>query len=326
LNAAWSSVLSISGGSLTGALTLNADPSVALGAATKQYVDSRPPAAGSVRYDVSQSLSSGQKTQAQNNMGLTATPILRNFFAGLRPSTAGGSSSISFGAGMASDSTNVDYISLAAAITKTTAVWAAGSGNGGLDTGTIANNTSYHFFAIKRVDTGQVDLTFSLSPTTPALPSPYTLFRRVWSLRTDASGHWVAFIAIGDYCSLVNPVLDVNVNPGTTATVARAIGSIPTGVSMVARLAAYCQDVELNTPTALGSVFPVDANPPPVNNFGAIASVAGSGFSVTLGGTAQIDVKTDTNAQVNTAMGSASANVLLRLVALGYTDIRGRDL
>ena len=39
LNGAWSAALPISGGTLTGALTLNADPTAALGAATKQYVD-----------------------------------------------------------------------------------------------------------------------------------------------------------------------------------------------------------------------------------------------------------------------------------------------
>ncbi|MDA9539225.1 hypothetical protein ACM41_24300 [Bradyrhizobium sp. CCBAU 21362] len=39
-NAAWSKVLDLAGGTLTGPLMLAADPAVALGAATKQYVDS----------------------------------------------------------------------------------------------------------------------------------------------------------------------------------------------------------------------------------------------------------------------------------------------
>lgn len=38
---AWVGVLPLSGGALTGALALNADPTTALGAATKQYVDGR---------------------------------------------------------------------------------------------------------------------------------------------------------------------------------------------------------------------------------------------------------------------------------------------
>jgi hypothetical protein len=39
LNAAWSKVLALVGGTLTGPLTLAADPVAALQAATKQYVD-----------------------------------------------------------------------------------------------------------------------------------------------------------------------------------------------------------------------------------------------------------------------------------------------
>jgi hypothetical protein len=41
LSAAWAKVLALAGGTLTGALTLAADPSAPLGAATKQYVDAR---------------------------------------------------------------------------------------------------------------------------------------------------------------------------------------------------------------------------------------------------------------------------------------------
>jgi len=40
-NAAWTAVLPLSGGNLTGALVLAADPAVALGAATRQYVDGK---------------------------------------------------------------------------------------------------------------------------------------------------------------------------------------------------------------------------------------------------------------------------------------------
>ena len=39
LNGAWAKVLPLTGGTLTGSVILNADPTVALGAATKQYVD-----------------------------------------------------------------------------------------------------------------------------------------------------------------------------------------------------------------------------------------------------------------------------------------------
>ena len=50
------------GDTMTGPLVLAADPAAALGAATKQYVDTR------VRYDAAQGLSSTQQTQARSNV------------------------------------------------------------------------------------------------------------------------------------------------------------------------------------------------------------------------------------------------------------------
>jgi hypothetical protein len=62
---AWQLVLPLAGGTLTGPLILNANPTAALGAATKQYADAFP----GVRYDGSQSLTSVQQTQARTNIG-----------------------------------------------------------------------------------------------------------------------------------------------------------------------------------------------------------------------------------------------------------------
>lgn len=52
-------------------------------------------------------------------------------------------------------------------------LWAVGSGSGGLDTGTIGSGT-YYAYIIRRPDTGVVDVLYSLSATTPTLPSSYT--------------------------------------------------------------------------------------------------------------------------------------------------------
>jgi hypothetical protein len=63
LSAAWSAVLPIAGGTLTGALTLSADPATSLQPATKQYADNR-----MVRYDAAQALSVSQRQQARQNI------------------------------------------------------------------------------------------------------------------------------------------------------------------------------------------------------------------------------------------------------------------
>jgi hypothetical protein len=57
---------------MTAQLTLFADPVGANDAARKAYIDNHAPLAGSVRYDVAQTLTSGQQAQAQNNIGLTS--------------------------------------------------------------------------------------------------------------------------------------------------------------------------------------------------------------------------------------------------------------
>lgn len=63
--------------------------------------------------------------------------LLRSYLAGFQMSTPGSSSSLTTGAGTASDSTNAAMIALASPIVKTTAAWALGTATGGLDTGTI---------------------------------------------------------------------------------------------------------------------------------------------------------------------------------------------
>lgn len=68
------------------------------------------------------------------------------------------------------------------------AAWAAGTGNGGLDTGTVANDTTYHLFAIHNPTTGISDALFSAS-LSPTMPSGYTKKRRIASLITDGSAN-----------------------------------------------------------------------------------------------------------------------------------------
>lgn len=58
---------------------------------------------------------------------------------------------------------------LGSAFTKSIASnWAVGSGNGGLDTGTVGASLFYHTYLIERTDTGVVDVLLSLSPPTSA--------------------------------------------------------------------------------------------------------------------------------------------------------------
>jgi len=152
-------------------------------------------------------------------------------------STAGASTTFSVSAGEAADSTGVDLMALAA-LSKTTAAWAAGSGTGGLDAGAIAANTWYHVYVIKRPDTGAVDVCISTSATGPNLatgniPTAYTLFRRIGSMKTNGSSQWTLFRQRGNEFYWDVPVADVGPTTPSTTAVLKTI-SVPLGIRVKA--------------------------------------------------------------------------------------------
>lgn len=153
-------------------------------------------------------------------------PIIRNFIDGYQMSTAGASTTMTIGGGQASDSTNSVYLT-GVSISKTTSAWAVGTGNGGLDTGSIANNTWYHFYAIRRPDTGVVDVIFSTNASAPTLPTNYTQYRTIGSGRTNASGQWEPFTQNGNLFLWSTPVVDVNASALSSSALTKF--KVPTG-------------------------------------------------------------------------------------------------
>jgi hypothetical protein len=338
------------GVTLTGALLLAADPAVALGAATKQYVDNniRAPAtvaplidgtaavgvatkyaredhvhpsdvnARAVRFDAAQTLTPAQKTQARVNI---AAP-LRGWIAGLMLSTTGASASFGVAAGEAADSTTADLLQLASAYTKTTAAWAVGSGAGALDTGAIAAAAWYHVYLIKRPDTGVVDVLVSLSATAPTLPANYTLFRRIGSMLTAAS-QWRKFVQGGDTFSWDVPVADVSaLNPGTAA-VTRTL-STPLGVRVEAiTWVAFAANATTDNPAAiLLSDLAVSDQAPSIN----LSSFMCYSSTVVIGNTGGVTrVFTNTSSQIRSRLQISGANTTLVITTFGWVDRRGKD-
>ncbi|MFN7610988.1 MAG: hypothetical protein ACK5QX_08650, partial [bacterium] len=163
----------------------------------------------------------------QNGIRSGIATLLRGYIDGLTMSTAGSSTTMTIAPGEATDSTNLVTLELAASISKTTGAWAVGSGNGGLDTGSIANSTWYYFYLIRRPDTGVVDVVFSTNSTSPTLPTNYTQFRYIGAGLTNGSGQWVAFTQVGDEFYWSTPVLDINAAGSTSAQLATL--SVPRG-------------------------------------------------------------------------------------------------
>ena len=260
-------------------------------------------------------------TTVSGNSGGTAVTtttlptLIPGFLFGLTLSTAGSSATFSIASGAAVNSLATGYMTLASAYTKTTSAWALGSAAGALDTGAIANSTWYHVYLIQRVDTGVVDVLISLSATAPTMPTNYTLFRRIGSMKTNGSAQWTSFMQVGGYFRWVTPVIDGNPMAATTAFAALTI-SVPLGVSVLA-----VGNIATVTNGNVASIRPVgaaDGTPSITTGALSLVGVGGSASS----GSSQWSVVTNTSAQVEVA---ASTAMNVYVATTGWIDSRGGD-
>ena len=149
------------------------------------------------------------------------------------------------------------------------AAWSAGTGNGGLDTGTVAEGT-YYLFAINNPSTGASDALFSLSATSPTLPTDYTKKRKIAALETDGSSNirtgTYNFNRSGGYEFIYdNSILDVNTTVSTTAV--QHPVSIPNSVTVSALVDFISTSVPNISITVYGLMMsPFVAEAPSANN------------------------------------------------------------
>ncbi|MFO0522246.1 MAG: hypothetical protein ACK515_17785 [bacterium] len=209
---------------------------------------------------------------------------------------------------------------LASALTKSLSAFAAGNNNGGLDTGSVATNTWYHVHLIRRDSDGAIDALYSLSATTPTMPSGWTARRRLGSIRTDGSSQITPFVQNNDVFTWDTPVSDLNVtNPGTAA-VTRTL-TVPTGVivypvvSWQVVAAASTAVGLLVTPLTIADTAPSTTL---TTVRARIASASGGEVAAVVS-----DIPTNTSAQVRTRCDSSSASDVLRATTLGWIDTRG---
>ncbi|WP_460928795.1 hypothetical protein [Shinella zoogloeoides] len=103
-------------------------------------------------------------------------PQLQGYIYGLALTTnaSDAANDVDIAAGAAASDASPFYLmQLASALTKRIdAAWAVGTNQGGLDTGTVGNNT-YYIWLIQRSDTLVTDALFSLSSTAPTMPANY---------------------------------------------------------------------------------------------------------------------------------------------------------
>ena len=146
--------------------------------------------------------------------------------------------------GSCRDATNTENMVLASALGKRLdATWTVGGTPaatvGGLDTGSIAADSWYYIWLIKRTDTGVVDALFSLSSTAPTMPTNYDKKRLIAAVLTDATPDIIAYYQYGGqfiWDVLVEDVSGVGDSAGALVTL-----SIPV-IQCNANLGLYLTD------------------------------------------------------------------------------------
>lgn len=257
-------------------------------------------------------------TAAQGLLAATAVQPF-NQLSGLFLSNAADTDhDITVAVGRAADSTNAKILSLTSALTKQIdAAWAVGTAAGGLFTGAVANNTTYHFFIIEKDADGSIDAGFDTSLTADNKPGGYTKYRRVGSMRTDGSANIRNFTQYGDEFIIKTPVLDHTTGgAGGTAAITCTLGSIPTGLKLKATVS--LRIVDNANYLHLSSL---DSTDTAVSGSGALLAHAGNGGSSL---NSQIEVWTNTSAQIRARQSTSSANGF-DIHSTGWLDTRGKE-
>ena len=243
-----------------------------------------------------------------------APSLPRSYLAGLglANNALDPTNSIDVAAGSARDDGDSANLSLASVLTKKlNAAWTAGSGNGGLDTGSKAASTWYHVWLIKRSDTGVVDALFSTSAASPTMPASYDKKRRIGAVKTDGTGNIIAFIQVGDEFWWATPVLDINSLANSSSSSLQTL-STPLGISILALATATVSNgttVYYSYPSVNDTAVTISVPPFQVGPVGN----SGGEFAIRTNTLSQIRVRCNASTGTNS------------LATLGWVDKRGRD-
>ncbi|MGE0151787.1 MAG: hypothetical protein AB7R90_04165 [Reyranellaceae bacterium] len=239
---------------------------------------------------------------------------------------------IDIAAGSARDGGNDTDIILSSGLTKRLdASWSAGSGNGGIDSGSKANSTTYHVWLIGKNAGADPDVLFSTSVSSPTMPTNYTKKRRIGSILTDGSGNIRGFVQIGDLF-LWKARITAGVGNASSRTL-NAI-SVPAGVKFQAIFEATLAETATSDKTSARYVTfsSPDENditpssspslmsyPTPVD-FNSEVGQYGSHLVFAAG---QFEVSTDTSARIYYRT-AGSSGVSVGFSTIGWRDTRGR--
>ena len=230
-----------------------------------------------------------------------------------------GTASTAIGAGSAIDSTGVFQMKLTAATTKTVLPFAVGSGNGGLDTGSVTVSTGYHAYLIATA-LNVTDVIYSLSGTGPAMPTGYIYYVPIGGFTTDANGYIRSFVQNGNEFLYSTSPGDIGVTFGSQNQVPFNV-SVPRGIKINALL--RCIIATQNSGTQSALLTSPDENGDLIGTGYYNLSATGAVSNVIFYGCGELNVRTSTAGQILLSLSGSSSASSFSAYTKGFVYPRG---
>jgi microcystin-dependent protein len=251
-----------------------------------------------------------------------ALPVLRGYIGGFTLSNTTPATMLSIAPGMATDNAVAITIASSAAFTKSiSGAWASGNGNGGMGTGlTAAASTWYHVFGI--INNGAFDVYFDTSVIAANAPSGTTAFRRIGSIKLNASAQILGFNQFADeflWTTVVNELQSVTI---TNTNYVLTLAGAPPGVRTQARIELYAGNTSGNTVFILLCTSP-DMGIQVIDSPGTIHRSMQTNVSTPY--VTQMNVRTNASAQIQLVAGTSTQTAVTYLTTIGWFDDRGKN-
>lgn len=149
-----------------------------------------------------------------------------------------GTTNMDIGAGSAASPISAANIK-GSALTKSQNSWVVGGSNGGrFSAAAMANNTWYHWYAIRKDSDGTVDYGFSTNATNPTgdanYPAGYTHYIYIGSTKTQAaSTNWESFLQVGNEVFWSTITNDSGAFTTSANTAVNKVVRVPLGVQVM---------------------------------------------------------------------------------------------
>lgn len=226
---------------------------------------------------------------------------------------------VNIAAGQATDSTN------SKCLTGSTFSWAVSNGNAanGYQGGTtLPNSSTIHFYVIALAADTAWTATFASTSLTPTLPGSYTLYKRIFSLRTSGAGAPLAMSMTETdggsvRCAYTALITDYS---GTAVTTTASLLTVATPAGLKTAWMGYH-----GTTTANGTLLftsPEDPDDAVSPGPGIPSSSSNTGGYPYVGTTTSVLLITNTSSQLRARCDTASGSVSTTVKTAGWIDYR----